>query len=967
MIKSFNQIQILQKRLQELKSVFEKENKNLKYKITKQLNQKTTLNILCEDTLPLDIYEDIDNKEGYPPIEIRYIDTDEYLDDKEYWDNYFNTKSVFEGSTRRLENAFGKYSSIKDNELPTIVSFYSYKGGVGRSTTLAAFASYHARRTGAKVLVIDCDFEAPGFSNFYGMDAQDLSAKNGVVEYLIDTSYAIDRNTLNLDNYIHTISASASKEAIGYAGDKGGAIYVMKAGNLSVETIEGNELAPHGLKSHQDHYLQGLSRIDFSNSEYIVEQFSNMIKHICSNKDYNPDVIIIDSRTGFNDIFNNIALRLSDIILGFFGTSRQNIPGIYEFLDTIAIMEHSPEIILVNSLCADVSDSYIDFKEIIAQYDQKTDNEMRNLPIWSVEYNSKMSKIGTPRDKGDDLLIYTDPERYRFPDYQNGSKGDTMLEYLSKQLEKKKRQVDIIPTLSQEELIEFNIQPVTKDEILTPLLDFFTNENYSHAEGKSSMVKDDFLSHYFYFRNYLADIFKKEIFLVRGYKGTGKTLIYNALQNEKFTKKLSNIYNINGDFIFLNIVSNNNYPQLEANNYTNINLGLPEATYYKRFWVIYVWNEIMKRANLSYKSEFQTIEVTNEETTRRNIEILMTTDTFLKIEKDLQNIDKLLKDTNKKLVISFDYLDDIVPLSTLSKANNAIKILMDWCRTLSYENVYPKIFIRTDLYNKIHGNNNPKGLENKVLSLDWNSDELFAYFFKIVYAKTKDKFINWLFLQNDSEKADYILGIKKLLDENNGQITLENKNILEFLVNNFFGEYIDIRNPNYGKTYTWFYNNLKSANDVFSLRPFIALLEKAILDAKKIKGFMSDEKQPILSGQFFASNAAREYAAEQHFIDIAREKDNLIKMFAETMRGQNPALDSYRKMSLDEYRMKALIGKIYELNNDYAERREKWRPMLERLEEAGIIRQNSSFHTTYSFAFLYKFYLRLSGNPAGNR
>jgi cellulose biosynthesis protein BcsQ len=965
MIKSFNQIQILQERLQELKSIFEKEDKNLNYKITKQLNQKTTLNILSEDTLPLDIYEDINNKEGYPPIEIRYIDAEEYSDDKEYWDNYFDTKSVFEGSTRRLENAFGKYSSIKDDELPTIVSFYSYKGGVGRSTTLAAFASYHARRTGAKVLVIDCDFEAPGFSNFYGMDEQDLSAKNGVVEYLIDSSYAIDRNTLNLDNYIHTISASASKEAIGYAGDKGGAIYVMKAGNLSVETIDGNELAPHGLKSHQDHYLQGLSRIDFSNSEYIVEQISNMIKHICSNKDYNPDVIIIDSRTGFNDIFNNIALRLSDIILGFFGTSRQNIPGIYEFLDTITIMEHSPEIILVNSLCADVSDSYIDFKEIIAQYDQKTDNEMRNLPIWSVEYNSKMSKIGTPRDKGDDLLIYTDPERYRFPDYQNGSKGDTMLEYLSKQLEKKKRQIDTIPKLSQEELIEFNIQPVTKDEILTPLLDFFTNENYSHAEGKSSMVKDDFLSHYFYFRNYLADIFKKEIFLVRGYKGTGKTLIYNALQNEKFTKKLSSIYNVNGDFIFLNIVSNNNYPQLEANKYTNVNLGLSEATYYKRFWVIYVWNEVMKRIDISYKSELQTIEITNEEITRENIEALM--HSYSKVEGDLKNIDKILKDSNKKLVISFDYLDDIVSLKTLGRVDNAIKVLIDWCRTLPYDNIYPKIFIRTDLYNKIHGNTNRQGLENKVLSLDWNSDEIFAYFFKIVYAKTSDKFINWLFLRNDTEKAGYIINIKKLLDDNNGQITLENKGIIEFLVNNFFGEFIDIRHPNYGKTYTWFYNNLTSANDVFSLRPFIALLEKAISDAKKVKGFMEDDRQPILSGQFFSSNAAREYAAGKHFDDITKAADGSLRMFADTMRQSNPALKNFRKMSLDEQAVRALIIKIYELNGDYNVPREKWTAMLEKLVDVGIIRQNSSFKPTYSFAFLYKFYLRLSGNPAGNR
>lgn len=964
MIKSFSQIYILQERL----AALEKEKKDFKYKIIKQLNQKTSIHILSDDELPVSLYEDINNKNGYPPIDIRYVDSEEYSDDKPYWEDFFKKQESFEGTTRRLENAFGKYPSIKDDTLPPIVSFYSYKGGVGRSTTLAAFASYHARRTGAKVLIIDCDFEAPGFSNFYGMDEQDLSAKNGVVEYLTDVSYLEDRNILNLENYIHAISASASKDPIGYAGDKGGEIYVMKAGNLSVELIEGGENAPNGLRTHQDHYLQGLSRIDFANSEYITKEFAAMLKHICNNKNYNPNLILIDSRTGFNDIFNNIALRLSDMVVGFFGTSRQNIPGIYEFLDTITVMPHSPEIILVNSLCANVTESYIDFKEIIAQYDQKTDNEMRNLAMWSIQYDTRLTNIGTPRDKGDDLLIYTDPIRYRFIDYQNGSKGDPMLEYISKQLERKKKEVDE-KTDDRGENISLNIQPVKKEEILKPLLEFFQQENYSHAEGKESMVEKDFLDKYFYFRNYLSDIFKKDIFLVRGYKGTGKTLIYSALKNENFTKKLAEVYNINGNYSFLNIVEYNQYPKLEHNNYSHLNssVGLSEATYYKRFWVIYVWNEIIKRQNLAYLSELQTINIANDESTRVGIEQLMQTENFLKIEKDLQAIDKLLKEGDKKLVISFDYLDDIIPLSTWGKSNNAIATLMDWCRTIPYSNIYPKMFIRTDLYNKIHGNVNKKGLENKVLSLEWSSDELFAYFFKIVYAKTKDTFINWLFLHNDIEKSDYILSIKQLLDTNNGQINLENKNILNFLVNNFFGENIDNNNLNYGKTYTWFYNNLKSANDVISLRPFIALIEKAIIDAINTKYFIQNNEPSLISGRFFASNAAREYAAEKHFDDITKEKDGLLKTFADTMRGNNPALDSFRYMSLDEYNIKALIGKIYDLNNDKAERREKWRPMLEKLEEAGIIRQNLTYRTTYSFAFLYKFYLRLKGNPATNR
>src|ERR1700726_3620327 len=48
-----------------------------------------------------------------------------------------------------------------------IVTFYSYKGGVGRTMALANTANALARR-GARVLMVDFDLEAPGMSHFFG-------------------------------------------------------------------------------------------------------------------------------------------------------------------------------------------------------------------------------------------------------------------------------------------------------------------------------------------------------------------------------------------------------------------------------------------------------------------------------------------------------------------------------------------------------------------------------------------------------------------------------------------------------------------------------------------------------------------------------------------------------------------------------------------------------------------------------
>jgi cellulose biosynthesis protein BcsQ len=47
-----------------------------------------------------------------------------------------------------------------------IVTFYSYKGGVGRTAALANIGVLLARR-GKRVLMVDCDLEAPGLDRYF--------------------------------------------------------------------------------------------------------------------------------------------------------------------------------------------------------------------------------------------------------------------------------------------------------------------------------------------------------------------------------------------------------------------------------------------------------------------------------------------------------------------------------------------------------------------------------------------------------------------------------------------------------------------------------------------------------------------------------------------------------------------------------------------------------------------------------
>jgi len=69
-----------------------------------------------------------------------------------------------------------------------VITFYSYKGGTGRSMLLANVAWLLAS-TGCKVLLIDWDLEAPGlhryFKPFLGEDTE-LRSQKGVMEWVTD-------------------------------------------------------------------------------------------------------------------------------------------------------------------------------------------------------------------------------------------------------------------------------------------------------------------------------------------------------------------------------------------------------------------------------------------------------------------------------------------------------------------------------------------------------------------------------------------------------------------------------------------------------------------------------------------------------------------------------------------------------------------------------------------------------------
>lgn len=156
------------------------------------------------------------------------------------------------------------------NDGPGIIVFYSYKGGTGRSTTLASMAIQLAQ-IGNRLTLIDADLDAPGIASSFLPDGSG-AVEIGVVDYLLDSMTA---KNLNPTPYSWVCRR---KELTG-----DGEIVVIPAGKLDA------------------HYPARLARLSFDPEPgSSQEAFIGLLQQVRSV--FTPDWILVDARTGFTDM-----------------------------------------------------------------------------------------------------------------------------------------------------------------------------------------------------------------------------------------------------------------------------------------------------------------------------------------------------------------------------------------------------------------------------------------------------------------------------------------------------------------------------------------------------------------------------------------------------------------------------------------------------------------------------------------
>lgn len=164
------------------------------------------------------------------------------------------------------------------------ISFYSYKGGVGRSLTLANLGVYLAQ-FGARVTMVDFDLEAPGLHYKLSPHGPIEIGSRGLAGMLADVSRGASLEDVDWD-----LGVDVSKEA-----------EVPPTGEVDIEQPSGELfLIPAG-NPMQPEYWQDLAAIDWdrlftSGSRPGVAALARLKDKIEEN--HHPDVLLVDSRTG---------------------------------------------------------------------------------------------------------------------------------------------------------------------------------------------------------------------------------------------------------------------------------------------------------------------------------------------------------------------------------------------------------------------------------------------------------------------------------------------------------------------------------------------------------------------------------------------------------------------------------------------------------------------------------------------
>lgn len=239
-----------------------------------------------------------------------------------------------------------------------VFTFYSYKGGVGRSMALANVAEFFYR-AGLNVLMVDWDLEAPGLERFF-LNGNEILDKRGVIDLLLEyqrvliaESSRIESTKLSVDKLDQplefAVPALENSDALGLNEPleskpseelEREEFPFEKPDRLVVNVYEGATspsqlwLLTAGRRSEGNFQAYARSVINFDWGGF-YRNWEGEIYFEWLRRQFNEiaDIVLIDSRTGITEMGGVCTYHLADVIVMLLAPTEQSLHGSFKMAE----------------------------------------------------------------------------------------------------------------------------------------------------------------------------------------------------------------------------------------------------------------------------------------------------------------------------------------------------------------------------------------------------------------------------------------------------------------------------------------------------------------------------------------------------------------------------------------------------------------------------------------------------------
>ncbi|MDJ0772771.1 MAG: AAA family ATPase [Mastigocoleus sp. MO_167.B18] len=729
--------------------------------------------------------------------------------------------------------------AILDEDNPTktpqIVTFYSFKGGVGRSTALGMVAGILATRN-RRVVMVDFDLEAPGISILFDPDIEKINEEQyGVLDYLHQRYLTPEENIPKIESCISQINLPTRGELF---------------------------LVPVG--EYDENYIHRLADLDRQTLENFYRGANNPIEQLMEDikTSLNPDVILIDARPGFSDISAIALFDLADTAIICFSPTDQSFEGLRWVVQGIRKQN---------------------------QYQAKPDIRFLLTPMPAVasqQYQAWITKVedwiadnwGLPDEITIKELYYEIPYNLNITTLSSlvNLPNSLLTNYLP------------IADAIEASLADIKTELATNTNIFNRT-DILNELRFDAATAQELEAKN--IPNIFQRTEDFPKFLSNKNWLIRGAKGTGKSLLFRLFVEQPDKAKEQAHYEVNlsnVDFIAAHGQPRLRGPILESSDLASYEQQVGEDNW-SIFWINYALLQLchaLPDLNLLNSLDRELLTLSAKDDPQHSpivswlVERTQSPQAASQATDELRSIDRWLRDNKKVVWLLYDELDAGFGSTNKDyiRRRKALEALLAWWLEsgTSLKSIVPKIFLREDIWNQLNFTN--KGhYTGRSLQLRWDETDLWRVVLRQALKSSKTL----------SEFLEQKFGV------NVARLNVINLEQLRTSLYTLWGERMGRTKKAY--TYNWVRTRIADGQKNCFPRSLILLLQEAV---KREKYFSTEYSSEIVLRPKALIDAFP-YVSQQRVDEVRNEYPELVEYLNKLQNERSP---------IDENRLSEIWG-----------------------------------------------------------